>query len=141
MEISVGAEGRQWPSEAPSSIDVYTSDAIPGWKNSLLLPTLKGGKLLRIKLDGTGDKIVGDTICYFKSKERYRDMAISPDGRKIYLAVDSTTVTSGPSKENPQQISYRGCILEYTYQGNTSNQDNTLKTSLEMIRPKQKGQQ
>lgn len=121
-KLSAGGGDQQWPSEAPSSIAVYTADAIPGWKNSLLLPTLKGGKLIRLKLNAEGEKIVSDTICYFKRKERYRDIALSPDGKKIYLAVDSSAITSGPSKAKPQQISYRGCIIEYTYLGHVASE-------------------
>lgn len=117
QNILNGKDDQQWPSEAPSSIAVYTQNGIPGWRNSILLPTLKGGKLIRLKLDATGRRIIGDTIKYFKSKVRYRDVALSPDGRKIYLAVDSAQVSSGPSKENPQEVNYQGCIIEYTYQG------------------------
>ena len=117
-EIKSGNNDAKWPSEAPSSIGIYTSDAIPGWKNSVLLPTLKnGGKLIRLKLSANGDKIISDTINYFKGDVRYRDLAISPDGKKIYLSTDSGAVSSGPSKENPQQVSYKGCILEFTYLG------------------------
>jgi PQQ-dependent dehydrogenase (s-GDH family) len=130
-KISKGEGDQQWPSEAPSSIQVYTSNAIPGWKNSLLLPTLKGGKLIRLQLNASGNKITGDTINYFKGKLRYRDIALSPDGKKIYLAVDSTQVTSGPSKENPQKNSCRGCIIEYTYQG--SNRQGLNKNQLNGI--------
>jgi glucose/arabinose dehydrogenase len=109
----------EWPAEAPSSIEVYTSDAIPGWKNSLLITTLKGGKLIRLLLDDKGERVVGDTICYFHGPVRYRDIAIAPDGKRLYLALDSTAVTSGPSAENPKAINYRGVILECTYeQGN-----------------------
>jgi len=110
----------EWPSEAPSSIAVYTSDAIPGWKNSVLLPTLKGKKLVRLKLNDSGTQIISDTINYFKADARYRDIAIAPDGKRLYLAVDSTSVSSGPSEENKQHTSYRGCILEFTYTGNTN---------------------
>jgi PQQ-dependent dehydrogenase (s-GDH family) len=121
-EIKEGAsETPSWPSEAPSSIDVYTSSSIPGWKNSLLIPTLKGGKIMRLKLNEAGDKIVGDTVIYFKSKSRrYRDLAIAPNGLKFYVAVDSSAVTSGPSEEDPQKTSYRGAIIEFSYVGNTS---------------------
>jgi PQQ-dependent dehydrogenase (s-GDH family) len=104
-----------WLSFAPSSIAVYQSDAIPGWKNSLLIPTLKGSRLLRLKLDDQA-KLRDDHVYeYAKGRVRYRDVAISSDGLKIYLAVDSSAVTSGPSKEDPQQISYRGTILEMKY--------------------------
>jgi PQQ-dependent dehydrogenase (s-GDH family) len=107
----------EWPSEAPSSLAVYSAAAIPGWQNSLLLPTLKTGKLIRLPLSADGRRIQGDTLTYFRLPLRYRDLALAPDGRRIYLATDSTAVTSGPSKEDPQRISCSGCIIEYTYQG------------------------
>jgi len=110
-----GKEEQQWPSEAPSSIAVYTSNAIPGWHNSLLLSTLKGNKLIRLKLTSNGDRISGDTLCYFKNKVRYRDIAISADGRKIYLAIDSTAASSNPAKENVEKTYYPGSIIEFTY--------------------------
>lgn len=105
-----------WSSEAPSSLAVYTSAAIPGWQNSLLIPTLKHGKLIRLQLSAAGTAIVGDTLTYFKSPVRYRDIALSPDGRRLYLATDSAAVTSGPSKEDPKGTSCKGCIVEFTYQ-------------------------
>lgn len=104
-----------WPSEAPSSLAVYTGTAIPGWQNSLLVPTLKHGKLIRLQLDAAGTRIVGDTLTYFKAPVRYRDVALAPDGRHLYLATDSASVTSGPSKEDPKGTSCKGCILEFTY--------------------------
>jgi len=117
QSVVTGNKNEEWNSYAPSSVAVYTSSVIPGWKNSLLIPTLKGGALLRIKLDTTGKKAVSNIYTYVKGNVRYRDIAISPDGSKIYLAVDSSSVTSGPSKENPQKISYRGCIIELSYKG------------------------
>jgi glucose/arabinose dehydrogenase len=124
-----GNEEGQWASEAPSSIEVYTSDAIPGWKNSLLISTLKGNKLIRLRLNDKGDKIVGDTVSYFKNKIRYRDIAISPDGKRIYLSVDSTAASSNPAKENPEKIYNPGSIIEFTYTGtsNTKTDDRRKK--------------
>ncbi|TDH20061.1 T9SS type A sorting domain-containing protein [Segetibacter sp. 3557_3] len=107
-----------WESEAVSNVMHYSSYAIPGWNNSLLITTLKGGKLIRLKLSSSGDAVVGDTINYFKAANRYRDLAISPDGNKIYLAVDSSLITSGPSANNPQVNTNRGSILEFTYVSN-----------------------
>lgn len=115
-----GADKTEWLSEAPSSIEVYSSSTIPGWKNSLLIPTLKTGKLIRLKLNSKGNGITGDTITYFKAPVRYRDLALSPDGDKIYLALDSTSVTSGPSGEDPEGTTCRGCIIEFTYQNNAT---------------------
>ena len=112
-----GDEKQDWPSEAPSSIAVYSSDAIPGWKHSLLIPTLKGNKLIRYTLDSSGAKITGDTLCYFNSHCRYRDIAISPDGKKIYLSVDNNATSSNPAKENPEKLHYPGTIIEFIYEG------------------------
>src|SRR5205085_1292198 len=56
-----------WPAEAPSSIAVYTATAIPGWRNSLLITTLKTGRLIRLKLNSAGNAVVGDTVAYFKA--------------------------------------------------------------------------
>jgi PQQ-dependent dehydrogenase (s-GDH family) len=106
-----------WNSEAPSSLAVYTGSVIPGWQNSLLLPTLKKGKLIRLKLSEDGTGIASDTLMYFRAPVRYRDLAISPDGLKLYLATDSTSITSGPSAEAPKGTSCKGCILEFTYLG------------------------
>ena len=101
-----------WDAYAPSSIAVYQSAAIPGWNNSLLIPTLKGARLLRLKLNSEG-RVADSTVYeYAKGKVRYRDVAISRDGKRIFLAVDSSSVTSGPSEENPAGISYRGSIIE-----------------------------
>lgn len=113
---SIQKGGKQeWQSFAPSSVEVYQSDAIPGWKNSLLIPTLKGARLLRVKLDNKG-KVANSTIFeYVRGNVRYRDIAISNDGLKLYLAVDSASVSSGPSKADPKEVSYRGSIIELTY--------------------------
>ncbi|HEV2483468.1 MAG TPA: PQQ-dependent sugar dehydrogenase [Puia sp.] len=111
---ATGDEGH-WPSEAPSSLAVDTSNAIPGWKNSLLMPSLKTHRLIRLKLSAHGDRIVGDTLTYFPRTGRIRDVAISPDGLHLYLAVDSSAFTSVPSRAELRQETYRGCIVEFTY--------------------------
>jgi PQQ-dependent dehydrogenase (s-GDH family) len=122
-----GNEEQKWPSEGTSSIMVYTSNGIPGWHNSLLLPTLKGNKLIRLKLNEQGDRIAGDTISYFKNKVRYRDVAISPDGKKIYLAIDSTATSSNPAKENPEKVYNPGSILEFSYQSSMKQEADIKK--------------
>ncbi|MEI6950476.1 PQQ-dependent sugar dehydrogenase [Paraflavisolibacter sp. H34] len=111
-------ERGEWVSEAPSSIDVYTSPAIPGWRNSLLLSTLKTGRLLRLPLNENGDGLTGDTLVYFQAMARYRDIALSPDGRRIYLAVDSAKKSSGPTEDKEKKSFCQGCIVEFTYTGN-----------------------
>ncbi|UOQ79077.1 PQQ-dependent sugar dehydrogenase [Hymenobacter sp. 5516J-16] len=67
-----------WNSEAPSSLAVYTGTAIPGWHNSLLIPALKKGKLIRLQLHDQGTSVASDTLMYFRGPVRYRDLALSP---------------------------------------------------------------
>ena len=106
-----------WVSIAPSSVDVYTSSAIPGWKNSLLVSTLKTGELIRLQLNESGDSITGDTMNYFKDEARYRDVALSPDGKRIYMSIDSSSKTSGPTEDKGKRSRCSGCIVEFMYQG------------------------
>ena len=106
-----------WPSVAPSGMDVYNKTAIPGWNSSLLIAGLKSGTLIRYKLSSDGLTIVSDTIMYFRGKGRFRDVCISPDGKKIYLSTDNSGSTSGPTGGVTSTPANPGSILEFTYTG------------------------
>jgi PQQ-dependent dehydrogenase (s-GDH family) len=111
-----------WPTVGPSSLDVYTGrrDAIPGWANSLLMTTLKRGTLYRVKLSGSGRALPGDAIPYFTTTNRYRDLAIHPDQKSIYLATDTSGDTGAPSRGHSSRLDNPGAILEYRYAGPVS---------------------
>lgn len=109
----------KFPTIAPSSVEFYhlnSGKGIPNWYPSLLVPTLRTGTLFRYRLNATRDAIIGDSIRYFKSDNRYRDIAMSPDG-KIYIVTDSIGSTSGPSGSNNQDLDNRGAILVFEYAG------------------------
>jgi trimeric autotransporter adhesin len=114
-----------WASEAVSGLDIYTGSLIPGWKNSILAACLKGGRVMRLKLNTAGTSVVstegGDTISHFRSVNRFRDIAISPDGKNIFVVIDSSSVTSGPTTNNPMVSACRGCLQRYTFLGYTDN--------------------
>jgi PQQ-dependent dehydrogenase (s-GDH family) len=110
-----GGDNMLWPSVGPSGTDFYGSSAIPGWQNSLLIATLKGGALYRYKLSTNGQSLESDSIPYFKGKGRFRDVAVSADGLKIYLACDSTGSTSGPTGGVLTLPPNPGSILEFSY--------------------------
>ena len=78
-----------WPTVAASSIEVYESDGIPEWKHSLLVTALKLGSVYRIPLSADGKTISGPPERYFRTQNRYRDTAVSPDGKTIYVATDA----------------------------------------------------
>lgn len=115
-----GGDNMTWPSTGPSGTDFYGTDAIPGWKNSLLVAQLKNGTLTRFKLSNDGLSIISDTIHYFRGKGRFRDVVVSPDGLKIYLACDSSGSTSGPTGGVTTAPANAGSILEFTYQAPVS---------------------
>ena len=117
---AAGTDWMKFATVAPSSIDFYNVAwglAIPNWYPSLLVPTLRKGTLYRYKLNATMDGVITDTIPYFRSSNRYRDIALSPDGKKIYLITDSIGSTSGPSGSGTSALTDRGAIIEYTYTG------------------------
>lgn len=130
-----------WPSEGWSGLDLYTHTLIPGWKNSLIAASLKWGRLVRMKLNaaGTGVLPIGDnvpvgtkdTASYFGSQNRFRDIAFAPNGRDIYVIMDRSTSTSGPSAANPVVPNCEGCIQRYTFLGYNDNAGtSTIPTSI-----------
>ncbi len=117
---AAGIDWMRFPTVAPSSIDYYHVNAglgIPDWYPSLLVPTLRRGVLYRIKLNAGRDGVESDTIPYFTEYNRFRDIALSPDGLKIYIITDSIGSTSGPSGGGTSTLSDRGAILVYEYLG------------------------
>lgn len=107
-----------WPTPAPSSIDIHEANNIPGWGRSLLVPSLKKGTIYRAKLTPDGEDIVSDFYEEFhSSNDRYRDIAISPDGLTIYAVTDNGGGTSGPSSNSGVSIDNPGVIIKIQYQG------------------------
>jgi PQQ-dependent dehydrogenase (s-GDH family) len=104
-----------WNSIAPSGIAYYGSNAIPGWQNSILITSLKRRRVYRLQLDAAGTTVTSDTLPFFADMGRFRDLAISPDGTKIYVSCDSEGQTSGPTAGTTIDPPNKGCILEFTY--------------------------
>jgi PQQ-dependent dehydrogenase (s-GDH family) len=76
---------------APGGLDIYpTNGPIAGWGNSALVLSLKSGQVYRVKLDNGGTAAVGAPTQHLKSTNRYRDIALHPNGRTIYLSTDQS---------------------------------------------------
>lgn len=73
------------PTIAVCGLDYYDNDAIPQWKNSLLMCTLKDTKLVLLKLSGDRQTITSDSIYYQGTYGRLRDICISPQGA-VYIS-------------------------------------------------------
>ena len=126
-----------WPTVAPSSIDYYKQGYIPGWNYSLLVTSLKYG-MYRLKLktppgtviDSTSSPEIVDTLPYFHGLGRFRDIAIAPTGDTLFVAVDSSGSTSGPTGGfNGGNISTpnAGRILRIVYLTVLNVKDNNAK--------------
>jgi PQQ-dependent dehydrogenase (s-GDH family) len=117
--ISGNYDNSAWPSEGIGSIDIYHAGPIPNWSGSIFICTLKGGKIFRLKLNTDGRTFQSlngaDTVSYFRSANRFRDIAFSPDGLSIFVAIDSSQTTSGPTATNPMVSVNRGSIMRFTY--------------------------
>jgi PQQ-dependent dehydrogenase (s-GDH family) len=109
-----------WPTVAPASLDIYELNKIPNWGKSLLIPTLKKGTIYRAKLAPDGNSIVGNIYEIFhSSNDRYRDVALDPDGVTFYAITDNSGSTSGPSGSTAVTIVNPGVIVKIQYTGPT----------------------
>jgi glucose/arabinose dehydrogenase len=124
-----GGDNMTWPTMAPSGTDFYGSGAIPGWQNSLLVAMLKAGTITRYQLSNDGLAIISDTINYFRGLGRFRDVAVSADGLKIYVACDSSGSTSGPTGNVTTTPANPGSILEFTFSAGPATRNFITKAS------------
>lgn len=106
-----------WPTVAASSIEVYESDAIPGWGNSLLVTTLKRGSLYRLPLGGDNRSLSAPIERYFQSEDRFRDIALSPDRKTLYVATNVSGLAGTADGGVTTTMQHPGAILVFDYTG------------------------
>ena len=102
---------------APAGIDVYSASTIPNWATSILIAGMRGGGLYRVKLGPDGRTVVGEPVEYFRNANRYRDVAVSPDGGRIYLSTDNFGTTADAAGGRTSRLGHPGAVLELTYSG------------------------
>ena len=102
---------------APSSLGIYTTreDGVPGWADSLLVPGMIKGRMYRQKLSADGRSAAGEPVELFRTANRYRDVAINPNGRTIYIATDNAGRTTGRTGQMTQDLEHPGAIIQFTY--------------------------
>ncbi len=76
------------PTLAVCGLDYYNADLIDGWKNSLLLCTLKESKLLVLKLNNAKTTIESSTEYIHDAYGRLRDVCIAPSG-EVYVCTSN----------------------------------------------------
>lgn len=132
----IGSGNMNWPTVACSSLDIYENHIIPGWHQSLLVPGLKSGTLLRLKLNAEGTGITdSSSVPIARNIGRLRDIAIAPDGLKIYVSCDmrgNYVLPDGKASAGPGP--YAGRILELTYTGTVNAISEDIRSTYERNR-------
>ena len=100
---------------APAGMKVYTSPAIPGWRNSLLMTTMISGVVFRMPLAGDARNPVGAPVAYFKTGNRYRDLVVAPDGVRFYVVTDPEGRTVDSTGALTRELANPNSVLEFTY--------------------------
>jgi mono/diheme cytochrome c family protein len=73
-----------------------------------------------LPLKADGKTAAGKFWRYFQSENRYRDTAVSPDRKTIYVATDPSGVTEALGGSGTTTMEDRGAILAFTYTGEGS---------------------
>ncbi|MBC8036356.1 MAG: PQQ-dependent sugar dehydrogenase, partial [Rhizobiales bacterium] len=73
------------PSIGPGSVNFYTGDRFPGWKNSMFIPGMVGQKLIRIEV---ADRRLTSQELLLEGFGRLREVKTGPDGY-LYLLVQT----------------------------------------------------
>lgn len=108
-----------WPTVGVSSVEFYGGKrgGIPGWDGVLLITSLKRGSLYVLPLTADHKRAAGKMSRYFQTENRYRDTAVSPDGRTIYIATDPGGLAESLSGGATTVMRDKGAILAFTYAG------------------------
>ncbi|MFN0103313.1 MAG: glucose/sorbosone family PQQ-dependent dehydrogenase [Bryobacteraceae bacterium] len=114
-----GAHYICWPTVGASGVEYYGAKdkGIPGWDHVLFVTTLKRGSLYVLPLKANRKEASGAFRRYFQSENRYRDTAVSPDGKTIYVATDPGGLTESAEGGVTRRMADRGAILAFTYEG------------------------
>ena len=116
VESATEAQRRPGNTIAPSSLEIVTGDAgVPGWRTSLLLPAMLRGVVYRMLLAPDGQSVAGGPIEYFKTTNRYRDLAVAPDQKTFYIATDNDGGTIDATGARTRALANPGAILEFKY--------------------------
>jgi PQQ-dependent dehydrogenase (s-GDH family) len=103
---------------ALAGLEVYASATIPGWNPSILVAGMASGAVYRVPLNAAG----GEPLTYFKAVDRYRDLAVAPDGRRIYVVTDARGRVVTASGDMTAALAHAGALLEFTYTGTRTSQ-------------------
>jgi glucose/arabinose dehydrogenase len=90
----------EWtPTVGIAGADIYLSDAISGWRGSLLVVALAGRRLFRLELSADGGSVVAQEALFQGQYGRLRDVLVGPDGA-VYLATSNRDGRGSPASDD-----------------------------------------
>ena len=78
--------------------------------------SLKHGQLYRLKLDNSLTTVYETPELLFRTQNRYRDIAIHPNGKIFYIIIDSEGLTKALAGGSTSKLHQPGTILKFSYQ-------------------------
>lgn len=112
------------PTLAVAGIAYYSHEALPEWTNSLIVTSLKAGKLLVLHLSDSGDSVINTTTVYDKNFGRLRDVCVSDDGR-VFISTSNNDGRGDPNTGDDK-------IMELVASSPTSINDKDKLTSFKI---------
>ena len=94
------------PTLALAGIAYYPYDVIPDWKNSLIVTSLKAGKLIVLKLNEQGIMVTSSATIYDNDFGRLRDVCVSPEGR-VFVSTSNRDGRGNPENGDDKIIEIR----------------------------------
>jgi hypothetical protein len=76
---------------------------------------MRAGAVYRFKLSPDGRSVQGGPIEYFRALDRYRDLAISPDGQRVFLVTDSFGTAVDADGRFTSALEHPGALIEFTF--------------------------
>ena len=113
------------PTLAVCGLDYYDHDAIPEWKNSLLLVSLKESDFRVLKLNEPGDSILSEDIYFDREYGRLRDICISPKG-EIFFSTSNHDGRGNPVETDDRIIK----VSNEQYSGPTGIDEYNVESKL-----------
>jgi glucose/arabinose dehydrogenase len=87
------------PTIAICGADLYLSDKIRGWRNSLLATSLKGSTLYRLALSPDGSRITSRETFLGDRYGRLRDVLVAPSG-DVFIATSNRDGRGSPARDD-----------------------------------------
>jgi len=79
------------------------------------VPSLKRGTVFRVPLAADGQTAAGPATSELVTTNRYRDVAMSPDGLRVFVITDSSGTTGTAAGGATSTLDDPGAILEFSW--------------------------